>query len=80
MMSHVGVLLEVPIRNRDRLCLNLDMTVRDEHSNLIVGKVQRNFIRNAVHAIVDGRQMYLVPSYRYSPVFIVCEVVYDKKP
>ena len=77
---HVGVLLEAPLKNRDRLRLNLDMTVRDEHSNLIVGKVQRSYVRNAVILIAktDGKS-FLKPAYRYTENFIVCEVFCDEK-
>ena len=77
--SLVGILLDVyvQLKSTDRLYLNLDMSIRNANG-IIIGKVQRNFIRNAVHAIVGGRVMYLVPSYRYSPVFIVCEVEYEK--
>ena len=77
--SFVGILLDVyvQLKSTDRLYLNLDTSIRNDNG-IIIGKVQRNFIRNAVRAIFDGRQIYLVPSYRYSPMFIVCEVEYEK--
>ena len=79
-MSHVGVLLEVPIKTRDRLRLNLDMTVRDERTNVLVGRVQRSYVRNAVNSIVKtDMPSFLKPAYRYTENFIVCEVVYDEK-
>jgi len=76
---HVGVLLEAPLKNRDRLRLNLDMTVRDS-TNVVVGKVQRSYVRNAVNSLLKtDRPSFLVPAYRYSPNFIVCEVFCDEK-